>query len=77
MFSIVLFLRFIAPEQWFPTGMPRQTRAVFLNRWIKCFDTHIYTETQCLQTNEMRHYGKGKCLRGEGWSRERVGLHCN
>jgi len=40
----------------------------------KCFDTTIYMKTQCLQTNETQHYGKGKCLRSEGWSRERVAL---
>jgi len=31
-------------------------------------------KTQCLQTNEMQHYGKGTCLRSKGWSRERVAL---
>ncbi len=30
---------------------------------IKCFGTTIYMKTQCLQTNETQHYGKGKCLR--------------
>ncbi len=28
---------------------------------LKCFDTHIYMKTQCLQTNEMQHY-LGKSL---------------
>jgi len=31
-------------------------------------------KTQCLQTNETQHYGKGKCLRSRGWSRERIVL---
>jgi len=31
-------------------------------------------KAQCLQTNEMQHYGKGKCLRSKGWSRERIAL---
>ncbi len=32
-------------------------------------------KTQCLQTNEMQHYGKGrKMLEKQGWSRERVAL---
>jgi len=31
-------------------------------------------KTHCLQTNETQHYGKGKCLRSRGWSRERVAL---
>jgi len=40
----------------------------------KCFDTTIYMKTQCLQTNEIQHNGKGKCLRSRRWSRERVAL---
>jgi len=40
----------------------------------KCFDTTIYMKAQCFQTNETQHYGKEKCLRSEGWSRERVAL---
>jgi len=31
-------------------------------------------KTQCLQTNETQQYWKGKCLRSERWSRERVVL---
>jgi len=31
-------------------------------------------KTQCLQTNEIQHYLKGKCLRRERCSRERVAL---
>jgi len=31
-------------------------------------------KTQCLQTNEMQHYWKGKYLRSKRWSRERVAL---
>ncbi len=31
-------------------------------------------KTQCLQTNEMQHYWKGKCVRSKRWSRERVAL---
>jgi len=38
----------------------------------KCFDTTIYMKTQCLKTNETQHYWKGKCLRSDRWSRERV-----
>ncbi len=41
---------------------------------IKCFGTTIYVKTQCLQTNETQHSGKGQCLRSRGWSRERAVL---
>jgi len=40
----------------------------------KYFDTTIYMKTQWLQTNETQHNWKGKCLRSDRWSRERVAI---
>ncbi len=40
----------------------------------KCFGKTIYMKTQYLLTNETQHYWKGKCLRSDRWSRERVAL---
>ncbi len=55
---------------------------------IKCFDTHIYLKTQCLQTNLTRIYLKTQCLQtnkthyflekknalGVGGVRDRIGI---
>ncbi len=40
----------------------------------KSIGTIIYMKTQCLQTNEMQHYWKGKHLRNEGCSGEGVAI---
>jgi len=33
---------------------------------IKCFDTHIYMKTQCLQTNKTQHYLESEMLEKQG-----------
>jgi len=42
---------------------------------IKCFYTHIYLKTECLQTNKTQHYlGKENALEAGGVG-ERVGIN--
>jgi len=66
-------------ENFFNVTFPFLQRSLFLRitsliSWLKstllmknkCFGTTIYMKTQCLQTNETQHYGKGKCLRSRG-----------
>jgi len=40
----------------------------------KCFDTHIYMKTQCLQTNKMQHYCGKESAWEVGWVWKRVAL---
>jgi len=40
----------------------------------KCFDTHIYMKTQCLQTNKMQHYCGKENAWEAGWVRKKVAL---
>jgi hypothetical protein len=64
-FNVVFFLRITTLLTWLKSTLLLKN---------KCFDTTIYMKTQCIQTNEMQHYWKGKCLRSDRWSRERVVL---
>jgi len=41
----------------------------------KCFDTHIYMKTQCLQTNNIQHYLGKENARVAGGVRDRVGIY--
>ncbi len=64
-FNVVFFLRITTLLTWLKSTLLLKN---------KCFDTTIYMKTQCFQTNETQHYWKGKSLRSERWSRERVAL---
>jgi len=66
---------------------PRFQRSLFLRKttlltWLKstlllknkCFFTHIYKKTQCLQTNKTQHYCGKKNSWGAWWVRKEVAL---
>jgi len=42
---------------------------------IKCFETHIYVKTDCLQTNKMQQCLGKENTWGEGGVIERVGIN--
>ncbi len=64
-FQCSLFLGIITTITWLKSTLLLKN---------KCFDTHIYMKTQCLQTNKTQHYCGKENAWEAGWVRRRIAL---